>query len=340
MDGPIDTDKQVRQEPLGLPPGFEWSSCEIGEVQKLLAEYYVEDPDARFRLTYSEKSIEWATGGPGAVPDWSIGVRASESRKLLAFISGKRMKVRVNKNVIQMAEINFLCVHPKLRHKKLAPLMIREVTRRINLTGIWQAIYTGATMRRGAFTSCRYWHRDLNPKKLQETGFSQLKLGFKKPLETFKLRPMVPSDVPWVTKFLNNYLSKFKVVQVFDEAEVAHTFLSREDVVQSYVLGKSDFFSFYSIPSAVTGKDADVRTAYGYYFVPGDLKTSELLAEAMGRAAQQGYDVFNIIDVANNDTKTLWDLGFYPGSGSLHYYFFNWQVAQELKQDDVGIVLP
>jgi glycylpeptide N-tetradecanoyltransferase len=39
-------------------------------------------------------------------------------------------------------EINFLCVHKKLRSKRLAPVLIREVTRRVNLTGIFQAVYT------------------------------------------------------------------------------------------------------------------------------------------------------------------------------------------------------
>jgi hypothetical protein len=34
-----------------------------------------------------------------------------------------------------MVEINFLCVHKKLRDKRLAPLLIKEITRRVNLTG-------------------------------------------------------------------------------------------------------------------------------------------------------------------------------------------------------------
>lgn len=48
----------------------------------------------------------------------------------------------------QVVEINFLCVHKKLRHKRLAPVLIREITRRVNLTGIWQAGAWGG--RRGA----------------------------------------------------------------------------------------------------------------------------------------------------------------------------------------------
>ena len=34
-----------------------------------------------------------------------------------------------------MVEINFLCVHKKLRSKRLAPVLIREITRRVNLKG-------------------------------------------------------------------------------------------------------------------------------------------------------------------------------------------------------------
>lgn len=36
---------------------------------------------------------------------------------------------------LKMVEINFLCVHKKLRDKRLAPLLIKEITRRVNLTG-------------------------------------------------------------------------------------------------------------------------------------------------------------------------------------------------------------
>jgi len=34
---------------------------------------------------------------------------------------------------MKMAEINYLCVHKQLRQKKLAPVMIKEITRRVNL---------------------------------------------------------------------------------------------------------------------------------------------------------------------------------------------------------------
>ena len=36
--------------------------------------------------------------------------------------------MQVNGNLVRLAEINFLCVHKKLRSKRLAPLLIRVCT--------------------------------------------------------------------------------------------------------------------------------------------------------------------------------------------------------------------
>ncbi len=37
-------------------------------------------------------------------------------------------------------KVNFLCVHKKLRKHRLAPVMIKEITRRVNCRNIWQAV--------------------------------------------------------------------------------------------------------------------------------------------------------------------------------------------------------
>ena len=39
---------------------------------------------------------------------------------------------------VRTCEINFLCIHKKLRSKRLAPVLIKEVTRRVNLDGVFQ----------------------------------------------------------------------------------------------------------------------------------------------------------------------------------------------------------
>jgi glycylpeptide N-tetradecanoyltransferase len=109
---------------------------------------------------------------PGYNKEWHVGVRSKENGKFLAFITGTPCKVSVRNQVMKMAEINFLCIHRKLRSKRLAPLLIKEITRRVNLTNVWQAIYTSGSVFPKPFSCASYYHRNLNPVKNVKTGFS------------------------------------------------------------------------------------------------------------------------------------------------------------------------
>lgn len=117
-----------------------------------------------------------------------------------------------------MGEVNFLCVHKKLRHARLAPVLIKEITRRVNLKNIWQAIYTAGVEIPTPFSQARYYHRSLNPKKLIESNFSSLgrnqtlgrmiklyKLPDKTKIEG--LRAMKSKDVAQVHKLLTDHLA-------------------------------------------------------------------------------------------------------------------------------------
>lgn len=50
----------------------------------------------------------------------------------------------------------------------------QEITRRVNLRGIWQAAYTAGVVLPKPVATAQYWHRSLNPKKLISVGFSRL----------------------------------------------------------------------------------------------------------------------------------------------------------------------
>ena len=86
-----------------------------------------------FRFDYSVQFLQWALAVPEAYEGWVFGVRGGAKKSLFGFISGIPVKMSVNGKEIKMAEINFLCVHKKLRTKRLAPVLIKEVTRRVNL---------------------------------------------------------------------------------------------------------------------------------------------------------------------------------------------------------------
>jgi glycylpeptide N-tetradecanoyltransferase len=96
-------------------------------------------------------------------------------------------------------------------------VLIKEVTRRVNLTDVWQAVYTAGVVLPKPVARCRYFHRSLDPKKLIECRFSSLppKTSLQSHLKKLKLparpsipglRPMIDSDVPEVQRLLSDYL--------------------------------------------------------------------------------------------------------------------------------------
>ncbi|KAJ2851470.1 glycylpeptide N-tetradecanoyltransferase [Coemansia brasiliensis] len=295
-DGPLHpplAPEEIRQEPYDLPSGaMEWcvvdveSADEMKELYTLLIENYVEDADSMFRFNYSVEFLTWALMPPGYVPDWHVGVRDKETKQLIAFISGVPLDIMVRDKTMHMAEINFLCLHKDLRDQRMTPLLIKEVTRRIHHKGIFQAVYTVGKLLPKPVSTCRYFHRSLNPKKLMETGFSQkLSASDLAKLTTALRLPPTPStpglrlmrkgDVGQVRKLLNRFLkNRYEIVPVFKtDAEILHWLLPRDKVVWTYVVedkdhpGRiTDFFSFYSLPSTVLkrgtrGKDGVKKPA-------------------------------------------------------------------------------
>ncbi|KAK5724856.1 glycylpeptide N-tetradecanoyltransferase [Elasticomyces elasticus] len=297
----------VKPEPEPLLEGFEWclvdldNAAELQELYDLLYNHYVEDTDGSFRFNYSAKFLAWALKPPGYNKDWHIGIRASKSAKsdgdagdakpgkLVAFIAGVPAKLKVRGAVLGISEINFLTVHRKLRSKRLAPVLIKEVTRRCYQVGVYQALYTAGTLLPTPVTTARYFHRSLDWEHLYKTGFSHLPQGTSELRQKYKyrvetqtslkgLRAMKTTDLPAVKALLTRYLERFGLRQEFDEQELEHWLCSKqsEGVVWSWVVedgkgGISDFVSYYLLESTVLKSQSSpqqqtIRAAYLYYY--------------------------------------------------------------------------
>lgn len=364
-EGEIEKDNKVenvRKTPLPLLPQFEWSDIDMNnaeqveEVYNFLTENYVEDEDGLFRFDYSKDFLQWALTPPHYYHDWIFCVRATKSKKIVGFITGIPVHVVVNGKKIKMAEINFLCVHKKLRSNRLAPVLIKEVTRRVHLRNIWQAVYTAGVRIPTPITQARYYHRSLNPKKLIEIKFSSLPPNqtISRMVKLFRVseepktpgvREMKAKDVSQVTKLLQEYLNKFKVHLRFTEEEVKHWLLPRKDVIYSYVVENNDkkitdFLSFYCLPSSVlkNPKYKQFRAAYSYYNVANTVSETDLISDALTLAIKEDFDVYNALNILDN-TKIFEELKFSQGDGNLHYYFYNWRLNQPLHPSEMGIVL-
>lgn len=353
---------KVRQEPYSLPNGFRWSNVDLNdeeqlnELYNLLTKNYVEDDDSMFRFDYSAPFLKWALQVPGHRQEWHCGVRADGSDKLLAFIGAVPQTVRVYDKTVKMVEINFLCVHKNLRSRRVAPVLIREITRRVNITGVFQAAFTAGIVIPKPVSVCRYYHRSLNPRKLIDVRFSHLsaKMTMARTIKLYKLpeetatrnlREMTRADVGQVFKLLTNSLKQYSLAPVYtDEEELAHALVPRKNVVYSYVAenhnGKiTDLISFYSLPSTVMG-NANHRTifaAYLYYYVAGTVSVKQLINDSLILANREKFDVFNALDLMHNE-KIFSELKFGKGDGNLQYYLYNWKCA-DMKPSQIGLVL-
>ncbi|KAM5355208.1 hypothetical protein ACJ41O_001854 [Fusarium nematophilum] len=367
-EGPLRIQKveEVDQEPAPLISGFEWVTMdltddeEIKEVYELLNKHYVEDDEAMFRFNYSPSILRWAMMPPGWKKEYHVGVRATQSRKLVAFISAIPVKLRVRENFITCSEVNFLAIHKKLRGKRLTPVLIKEITRRSNLNEIWQGLYTAGVVLPKPVSTCRYFHRALNWQKLYECGFSPLpanskpqyqirKYALPESTSTKGLRVMEEKDLDAVMDLYKRYTARFDMTPEFTREEAYHWFVpkvepSGEQVVWTYVVVDNDhkitdFFSFFSIESSAIGntKHSVIKVAYMFYYgtdvalqEPSDKsalkkRLNELAHDALILAKRYKFDVFNALTLMDN-ALFLEQQKFGAGDGQLHYYLFNYRL--------------
>ncbi|XP_078385989.1 glycylpeptide N-tetradecanoyltransferase 1 [Cetorhinus maximus] len=362
VHGPIEPDKDnIRQEPYSLPQGFLWDALDLGnaevlkELYTLLNENYVEDDDNMFRFDYSPEFLLWALRPPGWLLQWHCGVRVVSNKKLVGFISAIPANIQIYDHLKKMVEINFLCVHKKLRSKRVAPVLIREITRRVNLEGSYQAVYTAGVVLPKPVGTCRYWHRSLNPRKLVEVKFSHLSrnMTMQRTMKLYRLpettktpglRPMERKDVESVCRLLREYLKQFYLTPAMNEKEVAHWFLPRENIIETYVVESSDgkltdFFSFYTLPSTIMHHPVhkSLKAAYSFYNVHTKTPLVDLMNDGLILAKSKGFDVFNALDLMENKTF-LEKLKFGIGDGNLQYYLYNWK-CPSMAAEKVGLVL-
>nr|XP_046234298.1 glycylpeptide N-tetradecanoyltransferase 2-like isoform X2 [Scatophagus argus] len=361
--GPIvKGEADVRKESFSLPQGFSWDTLDLSnptvlrELCALLNENYMEEDDNTIRFDFSLEYLKWILQPPNYQAQWHCGVRVDTNNKLVGFIAAVPADVLIYETEKRMVQVKLLCVHKKLRLKRMTPVLIRELTRRVNQQGLHQAVYTTATVLPTPLSSCRSWNRPLNPRKLMEVSYPgvrqnmslQRAVKFNRVPEVTKtpgLRPMTKEDVVGVRSLLQANLSKFHLNTILSLQEVEHWLLPRENVIDTYVVEGddgtlTDVVSFYSISSRVLNHPVHtgLRAAHLLYFASTVTDPVNLMEEALVLAKSNGVDIFCALDVMNNKTL-LEKLKFSISNTSLYYYLYNW-MCPNMSPDEVGLVLP
>lgn len=139
------------------------------------------------------------------------------------------------------------------------------------------------------------------------------------------------------------YLSRFQLAPYFSEEEFIHWFSPRTDIIDSFVVENdgviTDFVSYYTLPSTVMHHPVHktLKAAYSFYNVSTVTPWVALMTDALISAKQLNFDVFNALDLMENN-EFLTELKFGIGDGKLQYYLYNWK-CPSMSSSSIGLVL-
>ncbi|KAK7919599.1 hypothetical protein WMY93_010883 [Mugilogobius chulae] len=204
-------------------------------------------------------------------------------------------------------------------------------------------------------STCKYWHRPLNPRKLKELNHPAVRQNIsvqraiklnKLPDETTPqgLRPMTTADMTSIHSLLQSNKSKFDLSSNFSVQQLEHWLLPRNRLVYSYVAQGEDgsltgAFSFYSLTSKVLNNPlhTELREAQLLFYVSSSADL-QLMEDALVLAKAKGFDVFTALDFMDNQSF-LENLKFNMSNKRMNIYLYNWQ-CPTINPDKVGFVLP
>lgn len=351
---------EIPDHPADTPSKISWrnistSDEQLNLVSSFLNENYVEDRESQFRLQYSAEFLSWfiSQGKTG----WSFALQHEEDG-IIGFVSAVSRKVSIINSEKEIAEVNLLCVHKNHRNENLAPLLIQEVTRRINKDNIFVAIYTcGTKLPQEPFHTSRYFHKLLNVQRLNDAKFTQFpdtksaiaSCQHKKTPSRVKLlnhmdvlRPMTFEDITIVEKMFS--AQSPVVLREIVDREKLEKMMSSGDIVQCYVVERIDlvcrtrsivgFMSTYDLDLLVTESEQLLKTVYLYYHCGEVLEAVDSLFTILQK---RGKDIVNCLAVAEK-VDIIKTSNMNPGSGILHYYMYNFRLPV-IGSNDISYIV-
>lgn len=309
--------------PLPDPSNYFWGTANEDRLRNFFNQNYLVDDESY--LEYTVPTLRWALERDEW---WNVALyarRKAPTPELVGFIAASPRGFHANGRDVDAVVINFLCVHRKYRDKRLAPLLIKEITRRAVLRGIEQAIYTAVAELPHPVCTASYWHRLLNVPKLVDAGFTETNDPRNKWFDvkgSSHLRLMEPGDAFDVQKLLDTDARKHKLA-VLPRAE--------EWVGKAFVDTKEGVFVALVEVGWVPKKDPKLRLrqAYVHHAVGEDA-----LRHAVVLAKRLGFDVLNALD---NGGRDLEKEKFVKGTGEVHTYVYNWKI-EPLAREEVCLI--
>lgn len=339
-------DDEIEKTPINLPKAYSWSNIdltnekELSELQIFLRTYYSFDIDPDIIKNYSSEFLKWFLMPPNYFPDLILGIRCNNV--LIATICGIPMKMHIYDKLIDIIEINFLCINPKLRNKKFAPVLIQEIIRRVKIHSVWAAIYTGGLDLPHCIVKCRYYSRPINIPKLvnldlmeQPKNISKYKI-LSKP--SINIRKLKEEDCEICCEKFNTFHKKFKIGMYFTLEYFKQHFLGIHSYVVEIDNKITDFISFYKVPIVMLKNDNKEINRYNiYYYFYFETELDILVDNALYFIKKDGGELVRCLNQYDNK-KFIEKLNFLEDSINLNFFLYNW-ACPPIDTSDMSLLM-
>lgn len=336
---------------------------ELKELLEFLNENYVENTDSKLKAHITAEFLLWSIGH-GLKHQPKVLVIKKEG-KIIGSIIGRRITMRVHKSNVEMAEVNYLCVHSLQRTKNISVYLMEELRREFSKEEVESGFfgsyyclpssiieYTESNFDKYINTkitkenTIKTYHRPLNYKKLLKVGFVEKSSETTEKHEYFKVKltkmnkniqPLVEDDIPIVYEIYLDYMGKYSLYQLYDYEEFKH-YVKSSNYVNSFVYIDSenniyDFFS-YNMIEKVYIKDEDkilMKQAQLSLYTCDDEETSirGIVSNAIRDAYNKQMDVFSLTNIGENYHAIMDNnLLFIQGGMNIYYNFYNWECSR------------
>jgi len=262
----------------------------------------------------------------------------SDDRVIVGFIAATPIRYKINADIVETFTIDFLCVHQDLRGKRLAPILMKELSIRLQKLGMstGSIFSTRTVLNFCPITSPTYYYRPIDIEKLVSTGHvksvesanelrQRFKVDFTPAIKCF--HTLAEKDIPEALELMHQEINKRQLGLVLTEEEFYHYFLRFDNIVKTFIIRDpitgelTELISFYTHESATGGKQAHL-----YYLASNVLPSKIILMNAMYIASQFNYDYFFILDVFGLMSDPGIAESFIDTGVMKHYYLWNYNI--------------
>ncbi len=332
--------RRIPKERLSLPKGLFWEINDNPlEIAAFLKENYVEDCDNMFRLNYSKDFFEYLFQDPNHSRDYSLSI-INDNRDMVGYVLAKEHTVVIRNVEQRVVSINFLCLKEEYRNKNIAPIIIKEITRVVNMKGIFHAVFTGQKDYGFAIGKSMYYHLAIDVSRLKAVGYieDEWEDALLSECDKYKIsnetRIASKADLRRIYKKYCDSFQECEFYEKFSEEEFMYVFGGDKTCVYMlYNEKRNEYVSFFVIESFSIHKEKSFQGAYLYYWDGG----YRIIEDAISYAKSLGISIFNVLDLHNNE-KIIREFRFVEGTGILWYHLYNWRESS-INKEKINFIL-